>query len=221
MKRPSPGVFTLYVSSGLTCVALATATISASPASEHGRKDNERGGGSPFVSMKPCSVSDSGRFRFMSGRNPFQGGGGGAYGDIFFAGGGSRVESTATSSSAPAAAEAHAAVVPVAPLPAPPRTATGTPAAGAAPVAGALAAVTLPPTAAAAAVAATADVTPGGPGPRFDQDPPLPQVGGAVTPITSAAPAAHTPEPASLMLIGLGLSAVAMIRRRAERNHKP
>jgi hypothetical protein len=218
MKRRSTGVFTLYVSSGLTCVALATATISASP-SEHGRKD-KHSGASPFVTMKPCSISDSGRFRFVSGRNPFQGGGGGAYGDIFFAGGGSRVEPTASTPAA-SAAQAPAAVAPVAPLPAPPRTATGTPAAGASPTAaGPTANATLPAVAAAAADAAVGADTPlpGTAGPQFDQDPPLPQPGKG--PITSAAPSAVTPEPASLMLIGLGLSAVALIRRRTERNHR-
>lgn len=169
------------------CVCAAASTAAGGPANDRER-DKAR-----FTRFPSCSLSgDNNHVRFVSGRSPFQGSlGGTVYGDVFFAGGGSaRNESTAQSPGSQGGGVGAGA---------PPSQ--GSPATGVAPgpAVGAAPPGSAPIAGGASAVAVTTPST---------------SANGPVAPIAVATPAAVTPEPATLILVGTGLIGVAFLRRR-------
>src|SRR5438128_8707032 len=82
---------------GLTAVALTvTAAATASAAGKHdgrshGGGNDDNNSSSRFTTGPTCDVPHDSRVQFTSGRSPFRGSSRGAYGHIFFAGGGTTV----------------------------------------------------------------------------------------------------------------------------------
>src|SRR3954469_9976727 len=118
---------------GMAAAALTVSVAATASAGERHDGRSRRGGGnddnSParFASGPTCDVPRDGHVQFTSGRSPFRGSSRGAYGEIFFASGGTTVAPAKTAP--PAVGGAASSVVPPRPgPPAPP--AGGTPAAG-------------------------------------------------------------------------------------------
>ena len=218
---------TRRVTGFLICIAATTATLSAgSSRVARGRvgeastlERGNKGNGSPFVAVQPCTAGEEAKLRFVPGRNPFHGGGArGAYGDMFFASsGGSSVQQPSGIS---AAAETKMATI----VSAPPPVVEVAAAPGRAVAAAAIAAAPGPATAAAVTAAAAAE-TPA----AVAVEAPVAATAGASRPAVPAAapaplatlpstPSAANPEPASFLLIGMGLSAIGLARRRLRRD---
>jgi hypothetical protein len=245
MKNKSSHTFTIGLSALAAAAVVAGSTAEARSAlpvktlSQPARQTvaaHEDQSGSSFVTIAPCTASateGNGRFQWVSGRHPFQGGTG-AYGDLFFGGGansrpdavgttaaGSIVVSPTVPGAGPADSPAFSA-----PSPAVGTTPPGA-VAGPAVTAGAVTtAATVIPGVSVAAAAVTADpvtapVQTGGVAASVvtRSIAPLP-VSGDPGPIISDTPPAVTPEPASLLLIATGLGGI-FYRRRASRQPRP
>src|SRR3954469_14807463 len=118
---------------GMAAAALTVSVAATASAGERHDGRSRRGGGnddnSParFASGPTCDVPRDSHVQFTSGRSPFRGSSRGAYGHIFFAGGGTTVPNG--KSTGAAAGGSSAGVIQAGP-------AAGTPAAGAPPAGG-------------------------------------------------------------------------------------
>jgi hypothetical protein len=197
----------------LTVAVASTATAAGGrhgDSRDSGRHDGDDSG--RFASAPACEVPRNAHVQFVSGRSPFRGSSRGAYGHIFFAGGGTTIprgnsSGSGSSSAGPGSAGPGRGPTGAGPSNGAPGTGggTGTGRGTAPPSTGAV------PAAGSAGSAAGAPVTT----PTAAGDPAGGVVGGG--PAAGFGPVAVNPEPASLLLIGTGLASVLVTRRRARK----